>query len=100
MKLELNYEGYEKHLVKFREVEVFNGVQYLFRFDNDYGASVIKHCYSYGSEKDLWELAVIKYTDSLYDEWHLVYDTPITDDVLGYLTDEQVRNTLKQIKEL
>lgn len=100
MNFELNYEGYEKHLVVLREDEALKGVQYLFRFDNEYGASVIKHGYSYGGEKDLWELAVIKYTDSLYDKYLLVYDTPITDNVLGYLTDEQVRDTLKQIKEL
>lgn len=34
-------------------------------------------------------------------EWvKLDYDTPVADDVVGYLTDEEVRNYLKQIKEL
>lgn len=33
-------------------------------------------------------------------EWHLTYDTPITDDVEGFLEDEDVRNLLKQIRDL
>ena len=60
-------------------------MQYLFRFDNGYGASVVKHHGSYGSYADLWELAVIHFDD--HAEWHLTYDTPITDDVEGFLED-------------
>lgn len=98
MNLNLNYEGFEKHLVKTVNRDIFEGIQYLFRFDNNYGASVVKHKYSYGSDKDLWELAVIKFIRD--DTWYLNYDTDITDDVIGYLTDENVRDLLKKIKEL
>jgi len=42
----------------------------------------------------LWELAVIGKDGSL------CYDTPITDDVLGYLTEEEVNNTLVLIEQL
>lgn len=66
---------------------------------NHYGASVIKHFGSYGHEADLWELAVMKLNGN-NGEWYLNYDTPITDDVIGELTDEEVRKLLKQIKEL
>lgn len=71
--------------------------QWLFRFENDYGASVIKHFGSYGYEKDLFELAVIFFDG---ENWKLTYNTPITDDVLGYLTNEEVLDILKRIKEL
>lgn len=97
MNLNLNYEGFDAYLVKRSERTYFGGVSYIFRFDNDYGASVIKHCFSYGNEQDLWELAVIKWRG--YD-WDLVYDTPITDDVIGCLTDEDVRELLGRIKGL
>lgn len=85
----------EKYLVETRLK--FGGVQKLYRFDNGYGASVVKNQYSYGGEKGLWELAVIRWRNNDFD---LVYDTPITDDVLGYLTEEHVQKTLLQIQEL
>ena len=96
MNLLLKCEGFEKCLIKIHEI--FGGIQYIFRFENDYGASVIKHGGSYGRELDLWELAVIKFDNN--DEWHLNYDTEITDDVIGSLTDDEVRDLLTQIKEL
>lgn len=97
MNLNLNYEGFETNLIS--EEPSFGGVQYRFKFDNGYGASVIKHKYSYGSEDDLWELAVLDSFD-VGPKGMLTYDTPITEDVEGYLTDEEVRNLLAQIKEL
>ena len=36
------------------------GIQRIYKFDNGYGASVVKHKYSYGGDKGLWELAVIE----------------------------------------
>ena len=97
MNLNLNYEGFETNLIS--KEPSFGGVQYRFKFDNRYGASVIKHKYSYGSADDLWELAVLGYS-AVYPRGKLTFDTPITEDVEGYLTDEEVRNLLAQIKEL
>lgn len=77
---------------------VYDGWQYLFEFDNGYGASIIKHSGSYGGRSGLWELAVVRFYKN--DGWHLCYNTPITDDVLGYLSEAEVMNLLKQIKEL
>ena len=74
------------------------GIQKLYKFDNNYGASVVHHSYSYGNEDGLWELAVIEFIDDL--DWDIAYDTPITDDVIGYLTDEDVEKILHKIKEL
>lgn len=71
------------------------GIQYWFSFPNGYAGSVVKGPFTYGGDQDLWELAVMN--DSTRD---LCYDTPITDDVLGYLTDEEVDDYLTKIKEL
>lgn len=69
------------------------GDQYKFEFANGYGASVIQSGMSYGSDQGLWELAVLK-GDSI------TYDTPLTDDVLGYLSESDVADTLNAIELL
>lgn len=78
---------------------VNGGVQYLAKYPNNYGASIICNQYSYGGDRGLWELAVIKYIDNS-DVWDIVYDTPIADDVLGYLNANEVDDILKRIEEL
>lgn len=79
-----------------------DGIQYIFKADNGYGASIVQHDFSYGANKGLWELAVIKYDKLIEDEisWDICYSTPITDDVLGYLNDEEVNETLDKISKL
>ena len=41
-------------------------------------------CHSYGGDEGLWEVALIGPTGDIR------YDTPVTDDVLGHLTDDEV----------
>jgi hypothetical protein len=75
-----------------------DGVQKIYHFENGYGASVIRHKYSYGGDEGLWELGVlIKHEE---DHWALTYNTPITNDVIGYLTDEAVEEVLWRIHAL
>lgn len=79
-----------------------NGTQKLYRFDNGYGASVVRFSVgpfggSYGVASGLWELAVIKFDG---DDWHINYETPITGDVLGHLTDDEVDALLVRIRDL
>ena len=79
------------------------GTQKLFRFSNGFGASVVKHSFSYGKEKGLWELAVIEFkypTDLETDEFSLCYSTDITDDVIGSLTIKQAVKILHKIQKL
>ena len=76
-----------------------NGWQVVFKFPNGYGASLIKTRYSYGGDKGLYEMAVIQF-DVDGKEFAISYETPITDDVLGYLNEEEVIGTLQKIKEL
>ncbi len=90
----LNYTGYESYLTGERTHPADpNGLQYQFTFSNGYGASVIKFSASYGSDSDLFELAVLK-------DGYLCYSTDITDDVLGYLSNDEVLETLEKIKNL
>lgn len=67
-------------------------------FNNGYGISIIKNEISYTSENILdFEIAVLKGT---CDDYEICYDTPITDDVIGYLTPKQVSKVMKEIQEL
>ena len=103
MTLDLNYEGFENYLLEREDRSIgykYERIHYIFKFDNNYGASVVKGYGSYGYEDDRWELAVILFNPGGSERYDLVYNTPITDDVLGYLTDEGVREILQQIKEL
>ena len=75
-----------------------NGIQYIFKADNGYGASIVQHDFSYGGKKGLWELAVIKYDED--GEWDICYNTSITSDVLGYLSEDDVTDYLTQIEQL
>lgn len=72
--------------------------QRLYYFDNDYGASVIWTPCSYGGSDGLWELAVLKKTPG--KGWPLCYDTPITSDVIGWLSEDGVDALLGEIENL
>ena len=63
-------------------------------FDNGYGASVIIGPHTYGGEDGLYELGV------LGKDKKLTYDTPVTSDVEGYLSEAQVTDLLIKIQQL
>jgi hypothetical protein len=73
------------------------GVRARVFYPNGYGASVIQSRYSYGGDKGLYELAVLRGTANDCD---LCYTTPITDDVEGYLSPEAVSALLVRIAAL
>ena len=79
---------------KFHEFSSFpRGIGYTVKYPNGYGASIVKNEASYGREKDLWELAVLKGD-------RLCYDTSITKDVIGWLRDEQVAKICSDIARI
>lgn len=88
--LDLNLKTFDD--IKF--IEQLNGVRGRIMFDNGYGASVIRHNFSYGGRDGLYELAVLD------KDGEPTYNTPITDDVMGYLTPEDVTEILIQIQDL
>ena len=63
-------------------------------FDNGYGISVIRNLGSYGGGSGLYEIAVLDEDDNL------CYDTPITDDVIGWLSEEAVTGVMEKIQAL
>ena len=81
--------------LKFNPTQINSGIQAIVKFENNYGASVVKHEYSYGGKQGLYELAVIQYDES--SDWDICYDTPITDDVLGHLSESEVNEYVDQV---
>jgi len=69
------------------------GTHAILDFPNGYGASVVSGDMFYCRENMPYELAVMKCGD-------LCYDTPITNDVIGYLTKDEVESILVQISNL
>jgi len=65
----------------------------IVHFDNGYSASIICNPVSYGGKQGLFEIAIIK-------NGEIVYDTPLTHDVIGNLDFDEVANTLKKIEQL
>lgn len=94
------FDKYKEYIVTYDDK--FNGgEQYLFKFENNYGASVIRTNGSYGGTLQLWELAVIRWcTDSFDFLWTFSYANPIADDVIGFLSEEDVCKYLEDIKNL
>jgi len=76
------------------------GVQAMAFFGNGYGASVIKGYGSYGVDDELYELAVIKADGSTERGWDICYDSGITEDVIGHMTEEEIITILMQIEAL
>jgi len=70
------------------------GVQAKIQFDNGFGASIVKTPFSYGGSKGLYELAVFG------KDGNIAYDTPVTNDVLGYLSEVKVTEILSKIQSL
>ena len=71
-------------------------------FNNGYGVSVVRFISpfgsgSYGAHEGLYEAAILK---GVEENWEICYDTPITDDVLGYQSVKDIDTLLTQIESL
>lgn len=84
-----------KTIKPFKTNKLNGGVRKLFKFTNGYGASVVRHRFSYGNQVGKWELAVLQ-----GPKHEICYTTPITDDVLGWLSNKDVQANLRAIKAL
>lgn len=85
------------HYKTFEDIDFqphWGGIIGKIMFENGYGASVIRTEQSYGGSRGLYELAVLD------NDGKLTYDTPITGDVLGFLSPKEVTNYLIQIQDL
>lgn len=84
---------FKPHPIAIETGDPTYGVQALVEFPNGYGASIIRTKHSYGGGGGLYELAVFRGNS-------IAYDTPVTSDVLGHLTESAVEDALDAIERL
>ena len=82
--------------------ERVEGVQKLYRFENNFGASVVKGVHTYGGEDGLWELAPVFFKDATNTNYVLCYPPTVCPDgdVVGWLSGDEVEAKLSLIKLL
>ena len=84
----------------------FGGVHKVVRFDNDYGASIIRNDGSYGNERGLWELALIEFEegDENMENFKLIHDDNNVlggdGDIVGWLNEKEVLTLLQKIEQM
>lgn len=64
-------------------------------FENGYAVSIISHAHSYGGSRGDFEIAVLR-----ADTGDIVYDTPVTNDVMGHLCFANVAEAIAKVKAL
>ena len=88
----------EKPVYNFSQLQfenyVLGGVISRFVFPNGFGCSVVQHPYSYGNKMELYELAVLDF------KGNLCYSTSITNEVIGYLNENDISVLMNRISNL
>jgi len=80
--------------LEFEPHRIGEGIIAHMCFNNGYGVSVIQTPYSYGNKQGEYELAVLN------SEGEITYETPITGDVIGWLSPEEVTYYMFKIQSL
>lgn len=88
-----DYKALVSHRMEYPNMFHLEREHWEFEFSNGLGASVIRGATTYGGREGLFELAVM-------EEGRVCYDTPITDDVIGYLPVVGVISILDKIRDL
>ena len=80
-----------------------NGHAWRFLFANGYGASIVKHDGSCGSDEDLWEAAFLRREN---DDWNLAWDETgrivefTLDGICAGLSEDDVMDLVHRIGQL
>lgn len=77
--------------LKFRQHEIFCGTIVKYEFPNGYGISVVESDFTYNDEGT--------YEVGITHNGYLTYNTPITKDVLGFQTPEDINELLDIIEK-
>ena len=85
---------FKPHRLTLSTIPDYSNIKHaVLDFDNGYSISVLFGNAFYSNGINTYEAAVLK-------DGTLCYDTPITNDVIGYKTKEEITEIMKQIQEL
>lgn len=84
--------------MKLYTKQIHGGTQEVHKFDNGYGASIVRHAYSYGGDSGFYEIAMVKWYGSGEDDWDICYD--FWPDVKGWTTYEDCYVLLAEIASI
>lgn len=100
-------ERFKEYMIIDRKDEIRNNYtlekdtikyQKVFKFPNGYGISVISGYGTYSEDDKPYEICVLKFVDE--KTYELCYTTEISNDVVGWLTNEEVVDYAEKIKAL
>ena len=97
---------YEEHIAVERpHIHIDGATHRLYRFPNNYGASIVwgggLDSFMSMVEDKPYELAIIRFIGGDDDDhYYLDYANGLTADVFRFQNEEQIRDLLKQIKNL
>jgi hypothetical protein len=80
--------------MKERKEDSMTNYHKVYKFGNGYGASVVCGDMTYGGKNGFFEVAVLDAAGEI------VYDTPVTGDVIGWLDFDGVAKVLREIQNL
>ncbi len=63
-------------------------------FSNGFGVSIVRHSHSYGGADGMFEVAVLRGNEN---SWDIAYGTPITGDVMGWLSWSEVQQAVGRV---
>lgn len=89
-------------MVRFDDLKFFEhpnilGIRAVIFFENGYGASVVQGQFAYTSNNQEYELAVLKGNEK---HFNICYTTPLTDDVIGHCSKDEITKYLNEIENL
>lgn len=79
--------------IKFKYIPEKKGIQSIIKCPNGYDVSVVQNEFSYGRSSNLYEIAILK-------NGRICYYTKITNDVIGWLSEKEVEETILAISKL
>ena len=91
---EENQKMSKTNYVVSREVSI------KYRFPNGYGAYVVNNSNIYGVEEVFYSIAVLKYHSDDNDDHTIDYETPVTNDVIGWVHADDLDKHLAKIESL
>ena len=93
------YQEWKKYLVETLPHPRYGGICMLFKFPNNYGATVIRHDKSFGGKAGLFELLALEF-ESDNHSLKIDQNSVLWDNAIGCLFWEEVIEILEDIKNL